>query len=158
MSHNEPPQNRRVNVRGIIYKDGKLFCQKLKNSHTLHSSEFWSTPGGGLDFGESLREGLVREMVEETGVTPEIGNLLFIQQFMDGEREQLEFFYHITNADDYEVLDLESTSHGTIEVEEYGFIDPKTHNIKPTFLCERDIAAVIMNSHPVFETYERSAE
>lgn len=158
MSHNEPPQNRRVNVRGIIYKDGKLFCQKLKNSHTLHSSEFWSTPGGGLDFGESLQEGLVREMIEETGVTPEIGNLLFIQQFMDGEREQLEFFYHITNADDYEVLDLDTTTHGTIEVDEYGFIDPKTTAVKPTFLAERDIETAISASSPVFAAYERRAE
>ena len=100
----------------------------------------------------------MREMIEETGVAPEIGNLLFIQQFMDGEREQLEFFYHITNADDYEVLDLENTSHGAIEVESYGFIDPKTHDIKPTFLCKRDIAAAIADSCPVFETYEHSAE
>ena len=87
MPRNEPPQNRRVNLRAIIFKDGKLFCQRLKNSHTLHDSDFWCTPGGGIDFGESLYEGLTREMIEETGVKPVIGNILFIQQFMDGERE-----------------------------------------------------------------------
>ena len=155
MSRTEPAQNRRVNLRGIIIKDGKLFCQKPINSHTIHTNEFWCTPGGGIDFGESLYEGLTREMIEETGVKPEIGNLLFIQQFMDGEREQLEFFFHIKNADDYETLDFENTTHGTIEVAEYGFVDPKTTNILPAFLTEIDIEAAIANSAPIEISYER---
>lgn len=155
MSRNEPIQNRRVNARGIIIKDGKLFCQKLINSHTIHTNEFWCTPGGGIDFGESLQEGLTREMVEETGVKPEIGNLLFIQQFMDGDREQLEFFFHIKNTDDYEQINLEDTSHGAIEVAEYGFVNPKTTTILPKFLTEIDIEEVIANTSPLHITYER---
>lgn len=155
MSRNEPPQNRRVNLRGIIVKDGKLFCQKLKNSHTIHTNEFWCTPGGGIDFGESLHEGLVREMVEETGVMPEIGNLLFVQQFMDGEREQLEFFFHIKNADDYEKLDLSSTSHGALEVAEYGFVDPAATFVLPAFLSKIDLDKAIADSTPQYIDYER---
>lgn len=154
MSRNEPPQNRRVNVRAIIVKDGKLFCQKLKNSHSLHDAPFWCTPGGGIDFGESLHEGLTREIIEETGVRPDIGNLLFIQQFMDGEREQLEFFFHVTNADDYETLDLASTSHGDAEVAECGFVDPKNTVIKPDFLTEVDLAAVIASATPIHIAYD----
>lgn len=155
MSQPEPTQNRRVNLRGIIYRDGKLFCQKLINSHSIHTNEFWCTPGGGIDFGESLHEGLTREMIEETGVKPEIGNLLFIQQFMDGEREQLEFFFHIKNVDDYTTLDLTSTSHGMVEVAECGFVDPTTANILPEFLTKIDIDEAIANSAPQLITYER---
>lgn len=154
MSRNEPPQNRRVNLRAIIVKNGKLFCQQLKNSHTLHDREFWCTPGGGIDFGESLHEGLKREMMEETGVEPVIGNLLFIQQFMDDEREQLEFFFHVTNADDYERLDLETTSHGAIEVAECGFIDPKKHIVKPDFLSTVDLELAIAQSGTTLISYE----
>ena len=122
MSHGELPQNRRINLRAIIVnEEGKLFCQRLKSSHTLHGSDFWCTPGGGIDFGESLHEGLIREIIEETGVKPSIGNLLFIQQFMDGEREQLEFFFHVRNADGYGEISLENTTHGVAEVAEYGF-------------------------------------
>lgn len=154
MSRNESPQNRRVNVRAIIIQNGKLLCQKLKNSHTLHDAEYWCTPGGGIDFGESLQEGLTREIIEETGVTPVIGNLLFIQQFMDGEREQLEFFFHVTNASDYEILDLASTSHGDIEVAECAFVDPKTTTIKPDFLTTIDLDQAVRASAPMYIGYE----
>ena len=154
VSQIEPPQNRRVNLRAIIFKNGKLFCQKLKASHTLHDSEFWCTPGGGIEFGESLHEGLTREIIEETGVKPVIGNLLFIQQFMDGEREQLEFFFHVTNADDYDTLDLANTSHGDIEVAECGFVDPKTTVIKPDFLMTIDLEDAISSSSPIRIAYD----
>lgn len=129
---------RRVTVRGIIMKDGKLFMQKLKNGDG--EKDFWCTAGGGLDSGESLRECLVREMIEETGVRPEIGKLLYVQQFDDNGKDNLDFFFHIKNADDYETIDLASTSHGELEIARYGFVDPKTEYVLPKFLREVDIA------------------
>ena len=66
---------RRVTVRGIIIKDGKLFAQRL-NKKGGGVNDYWCTPGGGLDDGESLYDGLTREMIEETGVKPVIGRLL----------------------------------------------------------------------------------
>lgn len=144
----EPYQARRVNIRGIIYKDGKLFCQQLKQSHSNVEEAFWCTPGGGIDFGESLQEGLRREMIEETGIEPAIGKLLFVQQFFDGTKEQLEFFFEITNADDYETIDLSSTTHGDIEVDRCGFIDPTTEKVLPEFLQDISLADAFLNSTP----------
>lgn len=132
---------RRIAVRGIIYKNGEIFAQKLKHKDDIN--DFWSTPGGGLNDGEDLLSGLCRELIEETGVRPQIGRLLFVQQFHDGEKEQLEFFFHILNADDYKKIDLENTSHGLIEVSQYGFIDPKIENILPINLRDMDIVAYI---------------
>lgn len=134
--------NRRITTRGIIYKNGRLFAQRLKRG--AGEADFWCTPGGGLDLGEELRAGLTREMIEETGVAPEIGALLYVQQYMLGGEEFLEFFYHVKNADDYDTdLDLDNTSHGALEVAHYGFIDPRTEHILPTFLREVDVAADI---------------
>ena len=41
-----------------------------------HSDPEWSLPGGGIDFDESLRDGLVREVFEETGYHVEPGALV----------------------------------------------------------------------------------
>lgn len=146
-------QNRRINVRGIILEDGKLFAQKFKLKHG-GETDFWGTPGGGLDIGETLQVGLRREMIEETGVEPTVGKLLFIQQFNhhkeDGtSREELEFFFHIENVEDYEKINLSETSHGDVELTKCGFVDVKTESILPTFLADIDIQDYIANDKPV---------
>ena len=41
-----------------------------------HSAPAWSLPGGGIEFEESIRDGLVREVYEETGYHVAPGPLL----------------------------------------------------------------------------------
>ena len=144
---------RRINTRGIIYSNGQLFCQQLLKT-SQSDNPYWSTPGGGLDDGESLTDGLRREMIEETGIAPVIGRLLFVQQFHDQTQEHLEFFFHITNADDYKTIDLGASSHGEIEVANCGFIDPTTANLLPSFLQTVDLAASIKGDQPVLVSSE----
>lgn len=138
-----------ITVRGIIFKDGKLFCQKLKHYKPGQNpslvNDYWCIPGGHLDHGESLETGLQREMIEETGVIPQIGQLLFTQQYTADDGDYVEFFYHITNTDGYETIDLASTSHGEKEIAEYGFINPDASNILPKFLTCKNIEAAIKN-------------
>ena len=141
-------QTRRVTVRGIIVKNGQLFAQKLKTKDG-GSADFWCIPGGGMDPGESLADALHREMVEETGIAPEVGRLLYVQQYAHGDREFLEFFFHVKNADDYETINLAATSHGEAEVAECGFVDPAAENILPKFLQDRNIAADLEGLTPV---------
>lgn len=137
---------RRVNVRGIIINDkGELFCQRL-TARDRDGRDFWCTPGGGLELGESLVDGLRREMIEETGIVPEIGRLLFVQQFAEsgdqsahGPSEQLEFFFYITNWQDYQQIDLAATTHGVAEVAACGFVDPRAVTILPTYFMEVDL-------------------
>lgn len=143
------PKRRRITTRGIIFQNGKLLAQELMPARNGQKRDYWCTPGGGLEAGESLHAGLEREMIEETGITPVIGKLLFIQQYEDDEKEFLEFFFHITNPDDYETIDLSVTSHGEIEVENVDFIIPHKHNVLPAFLQTIDIQTYIDTDLPV---------
>lgn len=142
-------ETRRVCVRGLIKHNGALFAQRLKNHQG--ENDFWCTPGGGVDSLENLHDALRREMIEETGVTPEIGRLVLVQQFGDGIPhrhgyvEQLEFFFEITNPQDYFSINLTDTTHGEVEIAEYGFIDPQTTNILPTILHTPAFKEVLVN-------------
>ncbi|MFZ1302088.1 MAG: NUDIX hydrolase [Candidatus Microsaccharimonas sp.] len=142
---------RRVNVRGIIVNEkGHLLVTKFRQEGKENNErEYWGTFGGGLDENESLANGLHREMIEETGIAPKIGKLLFIQQFHDGEKEQFELFFHITNFEDYSEIKLEDTSHGILELTRAEFVDPKTNFVLPEFLSTVDIQAHINNELPV---------
>lgn len=67
-----------VGVGALIVDDaGRLFLAqrgpKAKNERGL-----WEFPGGGVEFGESLRDALSREIREEYGVTIAVGELLTV--------------------------------------------------------------------------------
>ena len=123
----------------MVYQ-GKLLCVRLKPSeHAPHNGTFWCVPGGGLDEREGLAAGLEREMLEELGVKPKIGNLLYIQQFADEKTEYLEFLFEVTNAKDYLNIDLSKTTHGVQEIAEIGFFEPSSINLLPKFLASTEL-------------------
>ena len=140
---------RRINVRAIIYKNGKLLAVKHKHGEDI--SHYYAVPGGGLDPHESLVDGLARELREETGVNAAIGGLLFIQQFPSaraGYAEELEFFFTVKNPDDFTNIDLETTSHGAEELAVCEFVDPASVTLYPEFLQSIDLVDYINNDRP----------
>ena len=62
----------RVGIGITIIKDGKILLGKRKGSHGAGQ---WATPGGHLEYMESFREGVLRELAEECGV--EVENIRF---------------------------------------------------------------------------------
>ena len=144
---------RRISVRGIVLHEDKLLCVRLKayqgSLRATGSTDYWCLPGGGLEEGETLIAGVEREMLEETGVKATVGNLLFVQQFAHGDKEYLEFFFHITNSQDYLNIDLSKTSHGLEEIEEIDFVDPATTHILPEFLTAENLDEIAGSGGPV---------
>lgn len=55
----------RLSVKAIIVKENKLLVVKEQDD------EWWSIPGGGIDYGETVAQALRREVSEELGVDPQ---------------------------------------------------------------------------------------
>lgn len=143
---------RRINVRALVYKDGKILAVKHKAQDGSEST-YWATPGGGLDDNEALEAGVARELLEETGVTAKVGRLLYIQQFVSERfhrREELEFVFLIDNPEDFAAIDLAATTHGSAELSRCEFIDPRTVTILPRLLGELDLEKYATTIQPVY--------
>lgn len=65
----------KVIVGGIIEKDGKyLLVQEAQKK----CYEKWNFPAGHLDFNESLTQGAIREIKEETGCDVQLNGICYI--------------------------------------------------------------------------------
>jgi 8-oxo-dGTP pyrophosphatase MutT (NUDIX family) len=124
-----------------------VHLKQYKNSSRAIDNS-WCLPGGGLEEGEALRTGLEREMIEETGIQAKVGNLLYNQQFIYNNVDFLEFFFHVTNSEDFLSIDLANTTHGLLEIEEISFVDPKTTPLLPKFLMTEPITQKVLSNEP----------
>ena len=85
-----------IRVRGIIINEDKLFLVNIVEN------DFYCLPGGKLEYGEDLKECLERELIEELGVKPEIGNLMYINTFIGKDLDQsIDFIFEVKNGKDY---------------------------------------------------------
>ena len=73
-----------VGVGGVVVRDGRAL---LVRRATPPLQGEWSIPGGMLELGEKLREGVAREVEEETGLKVEAAEVLdvFDSIFTDPE-------------------------------------------------------------------------
>ena len=69
----EYPQRPMVGVGAVTIVDGRVVVIK-RGFEPLAGR--WSLPGGALEVGETLQEGLAREMKEETGLDVDVGPVL----------------------------------------------------------------------------------
>lgn len=66
----------RIGVYGVAVRRDHLLLTQLSSRD--RNDGRWTLPGGGMEFGESPHETLIREFHEETGLRPEIGGVLDI--------------------------------------------------------------------------------
>jgi ADP-ribose pyrophosphatase YjhB (NUDIX family) len=77
--------------KAILIHDNKLLTIKYQDEMGI----FYSLPGGGQEYGETIIENLRRECKEEVGLDVLIGDLLFVRELIDRTKNihQVEFIF-----------------------------------------------------------------
>ena len=83
----------RVGAFAIIFDDeGRVLVSRRVDSG------WFNLPGGGVDPGESVPEGLIREVREETGLEVEVGRLVGVYSKPQKHEVVLTFRAHVTGG------------------------------------------------------------
>lgn len=83
----------RVRACGICLQEKKILL--VRHQQIAGRYNLWSPPGGGVHFGETVRQCLVREFREETGLTVEPGRFLFVSEFLQPPLHALELYFEV---------------------------------------------------------------
>ncbi len=82
----KPPAEPRIGVGCIVLRGDELLMVREKGR--------WSLPKGGLDAGELVQQGAIRETYEETGLNVEVRELAFVVEFQAKTwGHHIQFFY-----------------------------------------------------------------
>ena len=88
----------RNSAKAIIIKNGCLLTVKNIDSE----GDWYLLPGGGQNLGETLKEALHRECIEEIGIDVSVGRLRYIREYIgknhefsehDVDSHQVEFMF-----------------------------------------------------------------
>ncbi len=84
----------RVSARGIIIHQNQILL------NNFGKGEYYNIPGGGVEPGETIRQAVKREVLEESGLDVSVGEMIFTLEyephhsdFLYGERPQLSLVF-----------------------------------------------------------------
>lgn len=77
----------RIRAAGLIVDpDQKILL--VRETDPVTPIEYWVPPGGGLELQDnSITECLCREVIEETGLTIQVGRLVYLREFVEQSRQ-----------------------------------------------------------------------
>ena len=91
-----------IAVKSMIVNNGKLLIVKRANNDR-YMPGIWEIPGGKLDIGENLLDGLIRETKEETGLEIAVNRQISVRHFTRDDSQEIEMHiflcYAINNFD-----------------------------------------------------------
>jgi len=88
--------NIRIRVAGILIRENKILLVR----HEKNGKSYFLLPGGGVEYGETLEEGLIREFQEEVGLPIQVGPLVLVHDSIppDRHRQVLNLYFLVTSS------------------------------------------------------------
>ena len=65
----------RVSARGIVINNDKILLNEFGGG------EYYNIPGGGVEPGETVKQAVVREILEEAGLNVTVGEMIFALEY-----------------------------------------------------------------------------
>ena len=83
----------RIRVCGICIENERVLMVCHKG--VINEHDVWLPPGGGMEEGETMKETLVREFIEETGFEIEVGSFWFKNEFIHAPIHAIELYFRV---------------------------------------------------------------
>ena len=113
------PERPIVGVGAVIVQDGKVLLVKRRYEPLAGR---WSLPGGTLELGETLAEGVAREMREETGLEVEVGPVIEVfDRIMTDDARRIRYHFVLV---DYLCWPVSGELQASSDVDDAVFVDP----------------------------------
>ena len=112
------PLGHTIRVTGVLLDQDRLLLVEQRVSE----KRGWSLPGGKLEAGETLEEGLLREMREETGLEVRIVKPLYLCDLPEHHVVHVTF---LVACDDLDRLRPPTNEHETTPIGRLAFVAPE---------------------------------
>ena len=138
------PRQFRIAVYALIFNPEHEILLALRRD-----IDWWNLPGGGLELGETVEEGVCREVREETGLEVEVDHLVGVYSKPQKQEIVLTFLCHV----------LGGTLTATEESRECRYFLPDVMPVNTLPKHKERIMDVLLNSnHAVLRTQRSSSE
>jgi 8-oxo-dGTP diphosphatase len=82
----------RVRACGLCFRDSAVL---MVNHKGVTDGDFWAPPGGGVEFGDSIEHTLIKEFLEETGLSIKPKKFAFGCEYINDPIHSIELFYQV---------------------------------------------------------------
>jgi 8-oxo-dGTP diphosphatase len=144
-SSREYPDRPLVGVGGVVIADGQTLLIR-RGSEPLRGE--WSIPGGSLELGETLEQGVARELLEETGLEVRVLELI----------EVFDRIYRDDAAAGKRKRGIGHRGTETQRKEKEGQKGPRFHYVIVDYLCERISGTAVAGSDVTDVAFAREEE
>ncbi|MCD7892565.1 MAG: NUDIX hydrolase [Erysipelotrichaceae bacterium] len=117
-----------ITVKGIVIYKGKVLALKRVRPSS-DGLGYWEMPGGGLEYGETPHEALVRELKEETGLDIEIIKPVYTFTAIRPNYQTVGIGFLAIPTNDHVILSDEHTDFKFVHSDELKeLLDPQIYN------------------------------